>query len=484
MSVRVRFAPSPTGHLHVGGARTALFNWLFARQTGGVFILRIEDTDPERSTSEMVEGILEGLRWLGLDWDEGPHHQSQRLDSYRQMGRQLLEGNHAYRCFCTPELLLHKKAQAPHGGRDWKYDGSCRKLSDDEIQARLEAGDPFAVRFRVPENQQVSFKDLVYGDIQVETKTIEDFVLLRSDGTATYHLSVVADDTQMRISHVVRGADHLPNTSKHVLLCQALEEPLPLYVHLPLILGPDKKRLSKRHGATSVLEYRQQGFIPEAMKNYLARLGWSPGDDNEESLSEEQLIRLFDLSRINKANALFDPQKLEWMNAQFLSSVPAPELESRIRPLLQKENMWDSAWEGSARQWFLDTLDLIKPRARRLSDFIHLGQPFFSDSFEYESKAAQKYLVSEDPEVTAKLILAIQGLAEAYRNLAPFDLETTEQVLRKIGDEQQIKAGKLIGAVRVALTGKSVAPGIFDVIVALDKKRTLERLDRVLKFLQ
>ena len=238
MSVRVRFAPSPTGYLHVGGARTALFNWLFARQQGGDFILRIEDTDQERSTSEMVDGILEGLRWLKMDWDEGPYYQSQRLDSYRRVGQQLLERNHAYRCFCPPELLKEKKKQAPHGGRDWRYDGSCRQLSEDEIQTRLEAGEPFAVRFRVPENQVVRFKDLVYGDIQMEAENIEDFVLLRSDNTPTYHLSVVADDSQMQISHVVRGADHLPNTSKHILLYQALEEPLPLYVHLPLILGP------------------------------------------------------------------------------------------------------------------------------------------------------------------------------------------------------------------------------------------------------
>ena len=484
MSVRVRFAPSPTGYLHVGGARTALFNWLLARQKGGVLILRIEDTDVERSKTEMVDGILEGLRWLKIDWDEGPHYQSQRLDTYRLVGQQLLEKNHAYRCFCSPDILEQKKAQAPHGGSDWQYDGTCQGLLNDEIQTRLEAGEPFAVRFRVPENQVVSFKDHVYGKIQVAAENIEDFVILRSDNTPTYHLSVVADDIQMRISHVVRGVDHLPNTGKHVLLYQAMEAPLPLYVHLPLILGPDNKRLSKRHGATSVLEYQQQGFIPEAMKNYLARLGWSPGGENEEILSEEQLIQFFDLSRINKANALFDVQKMEWMNAQYISSLPAPELELQIRTLFQKEDLWDSAWEGNDRQWFLDTLELIKPRARRLPDFVCLGRPFFSDEFEYEVKAVQKHLSAEDPEETARLIQAIHGLAESYRQLEPFDLETTEQVLRQVGEKHEIKAGKLIGAVRVALTGKAVAPGIFDVIVALKKERTLKRLDRVLAFLQ
>ncbi len=484
MSVRVRFAPSPTGFLHVGGARTALFNWLFARQQGGTFILRIEDTDAERSTSEMVDGILEGLRWLQLDWDEGPYHQSQRLEAYRRVGGQLLESQHAYRCFCSRELLEQKKSQAPHGGRDWQYDGTCRQFSDKEIQTRLEAGAAFAVRFRVPEGEVVIFKDMVYGEIQVEADKIEDFVILRSDDTPTYHLSVVTDDAEMKISHVVRGADHLPNTGKHVLLYQALGEPLPLYVHLPLILGPDKKRLSKRHGATSVLEYRQQGFIPEAMNNYLARLGWSPPEDDEEILSEERLIQVFDLSRINKANALFDPQKLEWMNAQYTSSLPAPELEPLVSPLLQKEGLWDSAWEGDDRQWFLDTLDLIKPRARRIFDLVNLGRPFFGDEFEYESKAVEKYLSSGDPEEISRLIRALQALAEAYRGLEPFDLETTEQVLRQAGDEHQVKAGKLIGAVRVALTGKTVAPGIFDVIIALKKERTLERLDRVLSHLQ
>ena len=483
MSVRVRFAPSPTGYLHVGGARTALFNWLFARQKGGVFVLRIEDTDVERSTPEMVEGILEGLRWLKIDWDEGPFHQSQRLNIYRRVGHQLLERNHAYHCFCSPELLSQKRAQAPHGGRDWQYDGTCRRLSNDEIRSRSEAGAPFAIRFRVPEDQMVSFPDLVYGDIQVESGNIEDFVILRSDNSPTYHLSVVVDDAEMNISHVVRGADHLSNTGKHVLLYQALGEKLPTYVHVPLILGVDKKRLSKRHGATSILEY-QRGFVPEAMRNYLARLGWSPRGDDEEIMSEERLIQLFDLSRINKANALFDPKKLEWTNARHIISLPASELESQVRPFLQKDALWDSAWEGTNRQWFLNTLDMIKPRARQLPDFTHLGRPFFSDEFEYESEAVRKYLTSEDSESMYQLIQAIQSLAGAYLKLEPFNLETTEQVLRYIGDQHQIKVGRLIGAIRVALTGEAVAPGIFDVIITLGKERTLERLDRVLLYLQ
>ena len=280
MSVRVRFAPSPTGFLHIGGARTALFNWLYARQNQGTFILRIEDTDVERSSQEMVEGILEGLSWLGLNWDEGPYYQSNRLELHRSMCDQLLAENKAYRCFCSPQLLKRKKEERLQGGGVWQYDGCCRELSQDESEDRIQSGQVFAVRFRVPPGQ-VSFEDAVVGRVKVESENIEDFVILRSDGLPTYHLSVVADDTDMRISHLIRGADHLANTSKHVLLYQALGQPLPSFVHLPLILGPDKKRLSKRHGATSVLEYRKQGFLAGALTNHLALLGWSPGEERE-----------------------------------------------------------------------------------------------------------------------------------------------------------------------------------------------------------
>ncbi|MFQ5929352.1 MAG: glutamate--tRNA ligase [Acidobacteriota bacterium] len=479
----MRFAPSPTGYLHIGGARTALFNWLYARQTGGSFILRIEDTDVGRSSPEMVEGILKGLRWLGLNWDEGPYYQSQRLKLYQLVCQRLLETGNAYRCFCSPEVLERKKQQAPHEGRDWQYDRTCRDLSAAQIKERLKAGQAFALRFKVPEKRQVCFKDLVYGPIQVDAENIEDFVILRSDGTPTYHLCVVADDTEMKISHVVRGADHLPNTSKHVLLYQALREAAPSYVHLPLILGPDKKRLSKRHGATSILEYKKQGFIPAAVKNYLVRLGWSPAQD-EEIFTEEDLIQLFDINRINKANAVFDPQKLEWMNGEYISLLTPEEIEPEVKSLLQRENLWDSAWDSEGRDRFLNIIGLLKSRVRKLTEFVDFGRPFFADEFEYEQTGVEKYLSLQDPAQASSLSRAIEALSNAYQELGVFNLQTTENVLREVGAKHGIKSGIFIGAVRVALTGRAVAPGIFDVIVTLGKERTLQRLNRLLLFLQ
>ena len=478
MSVRVRFAPSPTGHLHIGGARTALFNWLLARKEDGTFILRIEDTDVKRSSPEMVKDILEGLRWMGLHWDEEPYYQSRRFDIYRSIAGQLLETEGAYRCFCSPELLESKKQKARDEGLDWRYDRSCRELSEEVIQEHLKAKDPFAVRFKVPHQQKVHFEDLVYGPIEVETENIEDFVLLRSDKTPTYHLCVVADDTQMKISHVVRGADHLPNTSKHVLLYQALNQSVPFYVHLPLILGPDKKRLSKRHGATSVLEYKKQGFLPAALKNYLVRLGWSPSDD-QEIFTEENLIERFDIGRINKANALFDPQKLEWMNGQYVSTATAEELAPEVQSLLKEEKLWDKDWEGKGRDQFLSILELLKSRAKKLTDFVDMGRPFFSDEFEYEPKAIRKNLSWQDSAEAANLVAALEELSEAYRKLEVFNLENIEKILREVSERHSLKAGKFMGAIRVALTGRTASPGIFDVIVTLGKDKTLERLGKV-----
>ncbi len=483
MSVKVRFAPSPTGHLHIGGARTALFNWLLARNEGGTFILRIEDTDVKRSSPEMVEDILEGLEWLGLHWDEEPYYQSQRFEIYRSIAGNLLETENAYRCFCSPELLESKKQKARDEGLEWRYDRSCRELSEEVIQGHLKAEDLFAIRFKVPHKQKVCFEDLVYGPIEVETENIEDFVLLRSDDTPTYHLCVVTDDTQMNISHVVRGADHLPNTSKHVLLYQALDEPVPFYVHLPLILGPDKKRLSKRHGATSVLEYRRQGFLPAALRNYLVRLGWSPSDD-QEIFTEEELIQGFDIQRINKSNALFDPQKLEWMNGQYVSTATPEELAPEVESLLKEEQLWDTAWEGEGRDQFLSILELLKSRAKKLTDFVDMGRPFFSDNFEYEPKAIRKNLSVQDPAEAANLVAALEELSQAYRNLEVFTLENTEKILREVGERHSLKAGKFMGAIRVALTGKTASPGIFDVIVTLGKDKTLERLGRIPSLLQ
>ncbi len=465
MSVRVRFAPSPTGHLHIGGARTALFNWLFARQNGGTFVLRIEDTDQQRSDKEMVQGILDGLTWLGLDWDEGPFFQSKKLESHRAVCQRLLETGWAYRDF-----------SAPNAGPDSHR--AFRDLSGIEMEACLMGGEPFAIRFKVPEDKKIQFEDLVFGPITVEANNLEDFVILRSDGYPTYHLSVVADDLEMGITHVIRGADHLSNTGKHILLYQALDKAVPTYAHLPLILGPDKKRLSKRHGATSVTEYRDHNLLSEAVCNYIALLGWSPGDDSE-IFSSDELIKRFNISRISKANAVFDFTKLEWMNKRYISSSPAETLEAAVREQLQKAGLWQPDLEKDARRWFLSVIDLLKTRVQNLPDFTVYGRAFFTDDFSYDEAAAAKYL---KPEQWPILKRALTELRDRYEQLPDFTLETTEDVLREVATQYELKAGQFIGAVRVACTGRAQAPGIFDVLVALGQKRVLVRLDRLIQY--
>src|SRR5437879_9554571 len=343
-SVRVRFAPSPTGYLHVGGARTALFNWLFARHVGGKMVLRIEDTDFERSTEEMVEGIVQGMTWLGLDWDEGPFFQSKRLPLYRATAEKLLQSGHAYYCFCTKEELEARRARAQAEGRPPKYEGICRKMSKEEVKRRRDAGNPCALRFAVPETGVTVIPDAVFGNVEFANTELEDFVLLRSDGIPTYHLSVVTDDIDMRMTHIIRGADHISNTPKQVLLYQALAANQPVFAHVPLILGPDKTRLSKRHGATSVGSYAAEGFLPEAFRNFLALLGWSPGDDAE-YLRTPELISRFSLAGVSRTNAIFDRAKLEWFNTKYLQKLPIDELLPHVEAELTRAGLWQPEWE-------------------------------------------------------------------------------------------------------------------------------------------
>lgn len=474
--VRVRFAPSPTGYLHVGGARTALFNWLYARKNRGSFILRIEDTDYARSSEEMVGGILAGLRWLGLDWDEGPIFQSRRLELYRRAAERLAAAGHAYYCFCPPQLLEERRRQAEAAGVPWKYDRTCLDLSPSEVERRLGSGAPRAIRFKVKEGT-TAFDDIVHGRIEVRNEHIEDFVLLRSDRMPTYHLSVVVDDIDMRISHVVRGADHIPNTPKQLMLYSALGGEPPRFAHLPLILGPDKKRLSKRHGATSVLAYRDLGYVPEAVVNFLALLGWSPGG-NREILSIGEMIELFRLEDVHKTNAVFDLKKLDWLNSQYISNLPEERLLELARQELERSGLWRDEYAGAERERFANIVRLLAPRIRRLTDFSDWGRAYFSDNFEYDGEAAAVYLGHPGlPELMAEL-------RRRYAELASFDLGSTEAALRGLAAERGVKAGTIIGALRVALTGRSVAPGIFDVIVALGREKTLERIDRLISYLK
>lgn len=469
---RVRFAPSPTGYLHVGGARTALFNWLFARHYGGTFILRIEDTDFDRSSEEMVRGILDGLRWLGLDWDEGPFFQSQRLELYRQTAEKLLAGGHAYRCFCTKELLEEKRRQTTAAGRPPMYDRSCRAIDPALAARRQQAGEACALRFAVPERGVTAFDDEIFGRVEFANEEIEDFVLLRSGGVPTYHLSVVADDLDMGMTHIIRGADHLSNTPKQVLAYRALGRELPVFAHVPLILGPDKSRLSKRHGATSVMAYQQMGIMPEAFRNFLALLGWTPHEEQKRAPGAEaevfdsaELVKAFSLSGVSRSNAVFDVDKLAWFNTTWIRRTPA----EKLLPLIEAE--WSKAGikPERARTEILAAVRLLQSRARSLMDFAGSFRAFFDDDYEVDPQAAAKYWKDGALEL-------LTGLAGRLEQTTEFSAASTEQVLRALAGEANVKAGVIINAARVALTGQAVAPGIFDVMVVLGKARVVNRL--------
>jgi glutamyl-tRNA synthetase len=467
---RVRFAPSPTGYLHVGGARTALFNWLYARHFGGTLILRIEDTDAERSTPEMVEGILQGMRWLGLDWDEGPFFQTQRLDLYRQNAAKLLASQDAYYCFCSKDELEARRAASSAAGRTPKYEGTCRSISTEEASRRRTNGSAAVLRFKVPQFGSTAFDDAVFGHVEFANTELEDFVLLRSDNGPTYHLSVVSDDIDMKITHVIRGADHISNTPKQVLLYNALKAPLPTFAHVPLILGPDKTRLSKRHGATSVISYRDEGIVPEAFRNFLALLGWTPPEGTPEILGDEQLISLFDLKGVSRSNAVFDRAKLDWFNTAFIRAYTAEKL------LLLIEEEWrkcDVANNISDREALLGTINLLKPRARSLKDFATSFRAFFCDDFQAEPAAVAKFLGDE----TVRSLLV--ELGRRYESWDDFSEPALEKILRELATEKNVKAGALINGARVALTGQGVAPSLFAVMIALGKKRSVARLKAV-----
>jgi glutamyl-tRNA synthetase len=478
--VRVRFAPSPTGYLHIGGARTALFNWLFARRSGGTFVLRIEDTDSERSSWEMVTGIVDGLRWLGLDWDEGPdvggshgpYFQSQRFEIHRARADQLVREQRAYYCYCTTEQIQAKRAAAEAAGGGWIYDRTCCALTPGEITRLNDAGTPRAVRFKVPEGR-TTFTDLVHGPIAFDNANIEDFVVLRSDGQPTYHLSVVSDDIDMAITHVVRGDDHISNTPKHVLLFEACGAPIPEFAHVPLILGTDKKRLSKRHGATSVMEYPRLGYLPEGMVNFLALLGWSPGSD-EELFSKAELVDRFSLEGISGGNAVFNPEKLDWFNQQHMMRLPAGELANRIEPLLREAGLWRDSFASTERRWLERVIELLKPRAKKLGQFVEDGRLFFVDDVEYDVAAVKKFL---QPAGIKDHLATFRAVLDS---VTPFEAAPLEAALRSLAEARGVTPAALIHATRVAVAGKSVSPGLFEVLELLGRARTVQRLESAL----
>ena len=480
--VRVRFAPSPTGYLHVGGARTALFNWLFARRQGGTLILRVEDTDVERNRPELVAGILDGLRWLGVDWDEGPYFQSQRLDLHRAAAEKLLASGAAYLCYCPPEK--YAGGDAVEETEDAKKESGLRRVT----RCACRTGKPAlsdqkpAIRFRVPLDATTRFDDAVFGPREVANEEIEDFVLLRSPkedqghGAPTYQLSVVVDDIDMRITHVIRGSDHISNTPKQVLLYRAMRAVPPVFAHVPLILGPDRTRLSKRHGATSVGSYRDEGFLPEAFRNFLALLGWSPGGDTE-FLRTSEIVSRFSLEGVSRTNGVFDRAKLEWYNTQYLQKLPIDDLLPAVQGELERAKLWQPEWAAEKREWFSKTVDLLRPRTRLLPDFSTWARAFFSDSFDYDPRAREKFWKDE------RLGGMLDKLADSLASLPDWTHDGCDHALRELAAAEGVKAGLLINATRVAIVGQAVAPPLFETMVVLGQERVVSRLRRAVKAL-
>ncbi|HUP01032.1 MAG TPA: glutamate--tRNA ligase [Gemmatimonadota bacterium] len=475
--VRVRFAPSPTGFLHVGGARTALFNWLWARHTGGVFILRIEDTDLERSTDAMIAEILDGLRWLGIDWDEGPFYQSQRGDRHREAAEQMLSSGRAYACFCTVEELAAEKEAALERKESYVYSGRCRAVDPARARERRARGEPHTIRFLVPAGE-AAWNDLVHGPTSFDNRTIGDFIVLRSDGAPVYNLAVTVDDRDMGITHVVRGDDHISNTPKQILLYDALVAPVPGFAHVPLILGPDKRKLSKRHGAAAVTTYRDEGYLPEAFANFLALLGWSPGDDRE-VMTLSELIDAFTLDRITGKSAVFDIQKLEWLNGQHLSRLSGEDVAAAVRPWFIRAGVTTEVELRDKAGWFSELMTLVKARSRTLTDLVAQGRPFFPGPIEYQPDAVAKFW--QDP-AAARTALGIAGeFVQAEPALE--DLEGMESRLRTLCEERGVSAGKVMQALRVALTGARVSPGIFETMAMMGKPLVAERIETAREWL-
>jgi glutamyl-tRNA synthetase len=478
MADRLRFAPSPTGYLHVGVARTALLNWLYAKHYGGQFLLRIEDTDRARSTEESTRSIFEGMQWLGLSWDEEVVHQGANLRTHQADAQRLLDDGKAYRCFCTPSELDAQRAAAEKRNESFRYDRRCDRLPADEVARRVNAGIPFVVRFRMPAGE-TSWDDVVHGTITFPNQDIGegDFIILRSDGTPIYNLAVVSDDITMKITLVMRGDDHISNTPKQILLYQALGATVPRFAHLPMIHGLDGKKLSKRHGATAVGEYQNMGILPQTMVNFLALLGWSPGNDIE-VMTIPQMIELFSVDGLSRKAAIFDPKKLEWMNGQHLSMTTAAELAPLVAKLVIDAGLATDADLAARRDWFLALIDLLKVRARTIDDIARQAAPYLREVVEYEPDAVAKQW--KDRDATRQVLQTTRDALAAQPEWATGPLESA---LRTLADQRGLSTGKIFQPLRVALTGLTASPGIFDVLVVLGRDRSLARLDAAVRWL-
>jgi glutamyl-tRNA synthetase len=459
--IRTRFAPSPTGYLHIGGARTALFNWLFSRHNGGEFVLRIEDTDQQRSTEESTKAILDAMTWMGLNWDEGPHFQAQRVDLHREMVQKLISEGKAYYCTCTPEELEAKRKEALATGKKPKYDGTCRDKG-------LKKTPGSVVRFRGAQTGITIVEDLIKGNISFNNDELDDLIIERGDGYPTYNFAVVIDDALMNITHVIRGDDHVNNTPRQILMYQALGFDVPKFAHVPMILGADKARLSKRHGATSVMAYKEMGFLPEALVNYLVRLGWSHGD--QEIFSLKELIELFDLPAVGKSPAVFNPEKLLWLNAHYIKEAKPERLTEEMKPL------WAAGIRTDDEAFTQKVIVDLQPRVKTLVELAQTADFYFAAQIQYEEQAAQKFLV---PEVAGHL----KAIADTIPKVQDFSKEGIEAFLKNFIEEQKIKFKAIAQPLRVALTGKTVSPGIDEVMVTLGRETVLQRIHDAIAYI-
>jgi len=460
--VRTRFAPSPTGYLHIGGARTALFNWLYARHHGGVFVLRIEDTDQLRSTEESTRAILDAMTWLGLTWDEGPYFQAERIHTYREMVAKLIREGKAYFCTCTPEELEKKRKQALAEGKKPKYDGTCRDRNLPETPGAV-------VRFRSPEVGVTIVHDLIKGDIVFQNEELDDLVIQRSDGYPTYNFAVVVDDALMKITHVIRGDDHVNNTPRQILLYEALGFPVPKFAHVPMILGADKTRLSKRHGATSVMAYKEMGYLPEALVNYLVRLSWSHGD--QEIFSLDELIAYFDLDGVGKSPAVFNPDKLLWLNQHYIREYPLDKLLERVKPFWEKKG-YDLSDENYLKKIIQD----LKPRAKTLIEMTEQAAFYFVEDLTYDEETASKYL-------TRQVRPYFVALADSLRSWTDYSKTGLEKFFHTFTEANGIKLKVIAQPLRVALTGRTVSPGLDEVMLTLGQNRVLKRLETAVQYI-
>ena len=477
--VRVRFAPSPTGYLHIGNARTALFNYLFARKNKGKFILRIEDTDKERSKKEYEEAIIDDLKWLGIEWDEGPdiggeygpYRQSERIEIYREFANKLLKEGKAYKCYCTKEELEERNRKAIEEGRSPGYDNRCRNLTEEDIKKFEREGRKPVLRLRVPE-KIIKVNDLIRGEVVFDSKVIPDFVIMKSDWTPTFNFAVVIDDYLMKITHVIRGEDHLSNTPKHILLFEAIGAPIPQFAHMSMTLGPDRTRLSKRHGATSVMAYREDGYLPEAFFNYIALLGWGT-TESREIFTKEELIQEFSLERCNKASAIFDPEKLLWMNGYYIRKTSISRLVQLSLPFLKKAGLVEENPDEEKIKYLEKVITLEQERIKKLSEVPELIEFFLKEPV-YEENAVKKYLDEKGKKILSEVYPVIEKIED-------FSREKIEEVIRKFCEEKGYKTSHVFHPIRVAVSGRTKGPGLFEMMEVIGKERVLKRIENVIK---